>query len=339
MNSCMTMTADTMAMRPGVSVALCTFNGARFVREQVDSLLCQTIPPVEIIVIDDMSSDNTVGILQELARTASVPMTVISNTQRLGSTNSFAQAIERCSGEFIALCDQDDIWLPNKLEHLSTALRDNEKATMAFCNASLVNDRLEPLGKNLWDEIGFYHLEQAVMRSGSALHVLLRHDVVSGMGMMFRAKFTNLILPFGRTWMHDTWITTILAAIGECCPVNEELVLYRQHSGQQLGCHKVSVLARLRASISEGDKSLMKKANQLEELYNRLVESKGEQIDREALSLIDDKHEHLLRRLEARESPIWSCSVLLREWRGKRYRTFSSGGVSAARDLFGGIRS
>src|SRR5687768_17349654 len=98
-----------------ISVAMTTYNGASYLREQLDSILAQTRMPDEVIVCDDRSTDATPELLREYSARAPVPMTIVFNEQRLASTKNFEQAIRLCSGEIIALSDQDDVWYPHKL--------------------------------------------------------------------------------------------------------------------------------------------------------------------------------------------------------------------------------
>jgi glycosyltransferase involved in cell wall biosynthesis len=101
---------------PSVSVALCTYNGARFLDEQLASLAAQTWRPLELVVCDDRSTDSTLAILAKFASTASFPVRIVQNGAWLGYKSNFKKAACLCQGELITFCDQDDIWLPTKLE-------------------------------------------------------------------------------------------------------------------------------------------------------------------------------------------------------------------------------
>jgi glycosyltransferase involved in cell wall biosynthesis len=97
---------------------MCTYNGSRHLKSQLDSISAQTRLPSELVICDDASSDDTVPIIEQFA--ASVPFRVRLdvNAQNLGSTKNFEKAIQKCKGDLIALSDQDDVWLPRKLEVL-----------------------------------------------------------------------------------------------------------------------------------------------------------------------------------------------------------------------------
>ncbi len=98
-----------------ISVAICTYNGEKYLSEQLASIAAQTRLPDEMVVCDDCSSDATPDLVEEFARSAPFPVRFFRNPINLRSTKNFEHAIALCDGDFIALCDQDDIWLPEKL--------------------------------------------------------------------------------------------------------------------------------------------------------------------------------------------------------------------------------
>jgi len=108
--------------RATVSVALCTYNGAAYLGEQLDSIVAQSRPPDELVVCDDGSTDGTVGLLQAFVPEAPFPVRLYRNERNRGFAKNFERAISLCTGDFIALSDQDDVWKPEKLARLATAL-------------------------------------------------------------------------------------------------------------------------------------------------------------------------------------------------------------------------
>src|ERR1700760_4242642 len=110
---------------PHISVAMCTYNGERYLREQLESIAEQSLLPIELVVCDDGSTDDSILILEEFRARAPFSVRIIRNEVKLGSTRNFDQAMTSTSGEFIALCDQDDRWKPRKLEKLVAVLLEN----------------------------------------------------------------------------------------------------------------------------------------------------------------------------------------------------------------------
>ncbi|MFT4918317.1 MAG: glycosyltransferase involved in cell wall biosynthesis, partial [Zhongshania aliphaticivorans] len=102
-----------MDQLPKISVAMCTYNGERFLAEQLDSILNQTYKNIELVVVDDVSTDGTLRLLDEYAARDG-RIRVIRNSENIGFVRNFEKAMGACSGEFIALADQDDIWFPEK---------------------------------------------------------------------------------------------------------------------------------------------------------------------------------------------------------------------------------
>src|SRR4030095_10826576 len=131
------------------SVAMCTYNGARYVGEQLDSIASQTRPPDELVVCDDRSSDETVQIVEQFAASAKFPVSLEVNSQNLGSTKNFEKAIEICEGDLIALADQDDVWVPSKLEIIEREFDAVPASGLVFTDAEVVDKNLRPLGVRL----------------------------------------------------------------------------------------------------------------------------------------------------------------------------------------------
>jgi len=99
------------------SIAMCTYNGEKYLREQLDSLVAQDYPNLEIVIVDDCSTDSTPQLLEEYAG-QHPNFTIHQNEQNMGFRRNFEKALKLCSGEIISLCDQDDIWFPNKISAL-----------------------------------------------------------------------------------------------------------------------------------------------------------------------------------------------------------------------------
>src|SRR5881275_3323550 len=115
---------------PRISIALCTFDGAEFLWEQLESFLAQTRQPDELIVNDDNSVDETLELVERFAQNVPFKVSLQVNENTLGSTANFQQAVERCSGDFIFLSDQDDVWLPEKIEKMLAAFESRPTTAM-----------------------------------------------------------------------------------------------------------------------------------------------------------------------------------------------------------------
>ena len=257
-----------------VSIALCTYNGAQYLQQQLDSIAGQTLLPGELVACDDGSSDETVEILNAFSEKAPFPVHIHINDSNLGVARNFEKCTSLCTGELIALCDQDDAWKPEKLEKLAEALNNNPEAGFVFCDAELVDEKLTSLKRYLWDEKpnNFSRKERQGFAHSRQLPYLLKKNMVTGACMMFRPGLIPDIVPIPPSWIHDYWIATVAAALGHRgIIVDEPLVLYRQHQDQQIGVLKGSTITRVRASISLWSSLLQRDIKRAESLFNHLL--------------------------------------------------------------------
>jgi glycosyltransferase involved in cell wall biosynthesis len=211
---------------PAISVAMATYNGANFITAQLTSLVEQKFPPAEIVICDDCSTDDTVSRIKSFAEDHPHLIRFYQNPQRLGFIANFERAISFCRGDLIALSDQDDVWLPTKLEKVVLALEATPGATMAVVNAALVDSELRPLDQVLYSDEQIH-----VLQGESSNNTLLRGLLVFGCTLAFRADFVPFIMPIaGQEWGHDHWIATMLAVIGPVATVSEPQIYYRRHT-------------------------------------------------------------------------------------------------------------
>lgn len=231
-----------------ISIALCTFNGANFLAAQLESLASQIRLPQELVVCDDASEDETFEILTTFSTRAPFPVRLYRNPQRLGIGANFEQAIRLCTGDIIALCDQDDVWLPNKLAAFAELFRTGDD--WICCDAEVCDAELHPLGYTLWQRVGFDHNERKATRDGRFIDVLIKHYVVAGATLAFKAEARDQILPIPREWHYDAWLAAVLAATEKGALVELPLQLYRQHGGNALGAARRGLLNEARSAFS-----------------------------------------------------------------------------------------
>src|ERR1044072_5504930 len=152
-----------------ISVAMCTYNGAEFLPAQLHSIIAQSRPPDEIIICDDGSTDDTQDLLNKFAAESPVPINLYFNDHNLGSVKNFERAIWLCSGDVIALSDQDDVWRSGKLLLFETVLNSSPSAGIVFSDAAIVDEKLNPLHRRMWEEVGFDAHKRKLIKSGLAL--------------------------------------------------------------------------------------------------------------------------------------------------------------------------
>jgi glycosyltransferase involved in cell wall biosynthesis len=217
-----------------ISVALCTYNGERFLPEQLASIGKQTRLPDELVVCDDRSTDQTLAIVREFAASVSFPVKIVQNAATLGSTRNFENAIRLCEGDLIALSDQDDIWYPNRLQRSEQEFLARPQTGLVFSDADVIDEQSRLQGETLWQRLGFVGERKQALLAGQ-LVVLAKHRFVTGATVMFRADLRDRFLPIAGGWIHDEWITLITAAFSDLRPIDQPLIRYRIHSLQQVG--------------------------------------------------------------------------------------------------------
>ena len=276
-----------------ISVAMCTYNGAAHLPEQLASIVAQTRTVDELVVCDDGSKDPTVTLLEDFRTRAPFPVRVEANETNLGSTQNFAKAVSLCSGDVIVLSDQDDVWLPGKVGRLEEEFRRHAEALLVFSDARVVDDRLRPTGEYLWHTIPFTPAEQRLFQLGKGLSVLLRLNVVTGATAAFRSRLRIPALPFPQCWVHDGWLAAVAAAVGECRPVEEQLVLYRRHATQQIGADRLTFRMQLDSARRMDARYFRRQAECFQSFYERLQAYRTQLRHPEALDLLPEKVAHL----------------------------------------------
>ena len=205
------------AAEPLISVALCTYNGERYLREQLDSVLAQTYSNLEIVAVDDGSTDGTVELLREYQR-RDARLRVYVNAQNLGFIGNFERAISLCRGLLIAPCDQDDVWLHHKLRTLAGCIGGH---SMAYSDSELIDADGRTLGVSM---SRFWTMQDLNDPAAFALS-----NCVSGHAMLFRRELLEEQPQLPPDVFHDWWLAIRAAARDGIVYCPQKLVRYRQH--------------------------------------------------------------------------------------------------------------
>lgn len=214
---------------------MATWNGARYLREQLDSFRAQTRLPDELVVCDDNSTDGTAAILEEFRRTAPFRVSVVINPKQMGYVENFEQAVEMCDGDVILLSDQDDVWLPEKLAEHEAVYRSRPEVGMAFSDGTIVDSNLVPLSLSLYEYVGATPKRLGRFAAGRGLDLFIRKPMAYGCTLSIRSDLRPLILPIPPHWIHDVWFQTVISVLAEIQPISKPLILYRRHNAQTVG--------------------------------------------------------------------------------------------------------
>jgi glycosyltransferase involved in cell wall biosynthesis len=207
-----------------LSVAMCTYNGARFLGEQLESIAVQTRLPDELVVCDDGSVDESVEILRSFADHAPFPVRLGINERNLGSTKNFEKAISLCKGDIIFLSDQDDVWLPKKVEIVNQVFAEEECCGVVAVDATVTDEELCPKGTTL------LRSRAGVLSDRMSFARLYAQTFKYGCTLAFRASLRKILLPISLHWGHDNWICFISSIFSKVVVIEESLMLYRRHA-------------------------------------------------------------------------------------------------------------
>lgn len=208
---------------PLVSVALATWNGERFLREQLETIYTQTWKPLEVVVSDDASTDGTVSILDRYARSHGLRYFV--NPEQKGLVKNFEQAISMASGDYIALSDQDDLWKPHKITTLVESIGD---ATLIYGNVGEVLDVDGRRGReHRWEPIFRFARNHG---SGNPTRYLMAENWVVSHSILFKRQLVEHALPIpAHQRFHDGWLALIASKLAGVVYIDEALQVYRRH--------------------------------------------------------------------------------------------------------------
>jgi glycosyltransferase involved in cell wall biosynthesis len=203
-------------MNPLISIVLCTYNGAVFLKEQLESLVAQSYPNFEIIICDDASLDGTIQLLAGYETNEHIH--IYYNKVNMGLTNNIEQAIGFCKGEFIAFCDQDDVWKKDKLEILYRSIQED---VLVYSDSELIDEN----GKNM--NIRLSQLRN--MHTGNNNLGFVFSNCVWGHTILIRSSLLENILPIPANVPHDSWSGFVGASVKRIKYIDQPLNLYRQH--------------------------------------------------------------------------------------------------------------
>ena len=215
------------------SVALCSYNGEKYIHQQIDSILNQTHRPSEIVVCDDGSTDRTPEILAEYQKQYPEIFRIHFNEINLRSVKNFEKAISLCSKAIIFLSDQDDIWAENKAEKIVSFLDNHAEIDVVATNGFCIDENGAVHEKySLWDAPVFLKEKNI-----DYFEIILHCNIATGASMAFRAALKPEIMPFPvlKDYHHDEWIALNTARKGRFEFLNDKLFYYRTHQEQQVG--------------------------------------------------------------------------------------------------------
>jgi glycosyltransferase involved in cell wall biosynthesis len=229
-----------MKKKMHISIAMATYNGEAYIREQLDSLANQTLLPKELIVCDDGSTDRTLEIVEQWSKTAApFPVYIFRNEERLGFADNFLQAASYCEGDLIAFCDQDDVWLSKKLQYCLAMFTDEPELMLLSHNAWVTDEKLSRLKllssrkTCIYARGDFQPLANPLMGFTQVFRKELVHDIPwntrPNAEEYVLSKTPGCLMP------HDCWTAIVASSLGKVMVSDMVLVSYRQHGKNAVG--------------------------------------------------------------------------------------------------------
>ena len=225
-----------------ISVAMCTYNGEKYIAHQLQSILNQTVPVDEIIVCDDNSSDRTTSVIQEIQASSNVDIKLIVNQPNIGISANFTKAIGLCTGDIIFLSDQDDIWLPEKVATTMVWFESHPECEVVFSNGYFMDgNEASFTHRTMFEAAAFTPKAQKAFEMGFQLEAFLKNNRATGAAMAFRRRFVpcftieQTATIRNRKPLHDEMIALAAACKNQLGFITQPLIRYRVHTEQEAG--------------------------------------------------------------------------------------------------------
>lgn len=292
-----------------IAVLMATYNGERFVKEQLESLLRQSYGDLVIFVRDDGSTDNTRSVLASVAAKEN-RVRVLDETENLGVSQNFFRLLDFAGAEFdyYAFCDQDDVWLESKLQDAATALDKKSSGIpqLYFTRLNVADESLAVIGQSPVPKV--LSFENAISQ-----------NVVTGCTALINRAARELILKTPasdpRLWAHDWWLYLVISRFGQLTYNPNPGILYRQHAQNLMGS-KQSPLAQLvdRVRSASGVKFEKRRPSKLISLFLEVYGAELEPQERKFLSRAADASQGFLGHLRTALSTRWKRQSLWDTW-------------------------
>lgn len=254
-----------------IDILMATYNGEQFVGEQIESILSQSYKDWKLYIRDDGSKDNTLDVLSKYEREYSGKIIVIRDGKKgLGAKLNFAELLKYSKSEYCMFCDQDDVWVSNKIELSIKKMKDTEssygkdKPILIHTDLSVVDRHLNVMHKSFWK---YQKLDERYKR----LNYLLVQNNITGCTMLLNRRLIDMSLDISsQCVMHDWWIGLIASGFGKIESINNQTILYRQHGNNEVGAHKYNSLQYFKTkaqNIEKINKSINDGITQAKEFY------------------------------------------------------------------------
>ncbi|MBQ9338279.1 MAG: glycosyltransferase [Lentisphaeria bacterium] len=320
-----------------ITVILAAYRGEKYIGEQLQSLFTQTRVPDEILIGDDSDTDATFQAVEAVKDRFPGEFHYIRNPQRLGFMRNFLHLAERSKGDLIFFCDQDDVWLPEKIETLTAILENDPPAQVAVCNSEMVDAELHPLHETMLSGIPDLQDRMAEINAGSGFEPILKRTIpFAGHNLAMKRSFLPVFRQIPDSYRyHDLWILQCAAVSGVLRYVDKVLTLYRLH-GQNASAPcvqkvKKNFLHRFN-EIRKSSGDIFSIARQMNDFADFMERNCPENPNRELLSAYC---RYFNWRAELLAMPYFRrwLTICFHPWRLRDHYRYGFGSRSLVRDL------
>ena len=299
-----------------ISIAMATYNGEKFLEKQLESLSKQTRLPAELVICDDTSTDATVDIIKRFSETALFPVKLVVNAGRLGWRKNFLKAASLCASEYIAYCDQDDIWLPEKLAIVQSYL-ENERPTLLQHGCRTIDSA----GAIISGPLTYEHLERDTLwRHSYGLNQVFHRSLVEFFDLW---EFSEDHFHSDQRMAHDQFVFFLSSLLGQTLTIKDVLLYYRQHGNNAVGFVPAknhggiarSLLGAFK-NIRNRESGAIKRKYVLERLRRRFVAATARQTMTEKIAsrLPESRAQELLPKLQYYQNNVQYLTARLRAY-------------------------
>jgi glycosyltransferase involved in cell wall biosynthesis len=339
-----------------ISIAMATYNGEKFLQQQLQSLSKQTRLPAELIICDDRSGDATVDIIKQFSETAPFPVKLVVNGQRLGWRKNFLKAASLCVSEYIAFCDQDDIWLPEKLATVELHLKTTRPMLLQHGYRTI-----DSAGAFLSGPMNYEYLQRGdIWLNSYGLNQVFHKSLVEFFDLWEISKDK---VHADEKMAHDEFVSFLASLLGQTVTINEVLLHYRQHGNNAVGFFPLKryggigySFLRTLGNLRRHDAHAQKRKNVLgavrrrievatarytigEKVVSRLTEDRAQDV-RPRLQHYQNDIRYQTARSLVYEGPTWAqrvAAIISMVGSGQYNNAGRSGARDAASDLLYGV--
>jgi cellulose synthase/poly-beta-1,6-N-acetylglucosamine synthase-like glycosyltransferase len=324
----------TSAGRPSAGIAMCVYNGARYLQKQLDSISAQTERPKSMVIIDDGSDDGSWDLLTRWAANAPLPVRMERNRLNVGVVRNFERACGMVQEDIVFLADQDDLWYPDKLVTFVDRFVADPALGLLHSDADLIDDAGRLLRRRLFDTLLVTDEERRLVTRGSAYKAYAKRNLVTGASCAFRRELLTQAIPFADHMIHDEWLAFVAALASKVEMLETCTMAYRLHGANSVGLPLTTFGWRVRTTWAAlTGPTCARQRERAQRLDEVLRWARRTKVPQYAVQHLQAAADHAHFRAELPANPWHRLRRVLQERRAGCYQVWSNGLASMLHDL------